>query len=63
MYKKAKKDCKYWCCWICNKKIWEHKKVKNDYLMIEYAEDGKLYVPVEKVYVLQKYLYQIVLNI
>lgn len=34
----------------------ENKTVKNDYLMIEYAEDGKLYVPVEKVYVLQKYL-------
>ena len=34
----------------------DNKKSKNDYLMIEYAEDGKLYVPVEKVYVLQKYL-------
>ena len=34
----------------------DNKKTKNDYLMIEYAEDGKLYVPVEKVYVLQKYL-------
>jgi len=34
----------------------DNKKTKNDYLMIEYADDGKLYVPVEKVYILQKYL-------
>ena len=34
----------------------ENKKVKNDYLIIEYAENGKLYIPVEKVCRLQKYL-------
>lgn len=34
----------------------ENKKIKNDYLVIEYAENGKLYIPVEKVYRLQKYL-------
>lgn len=37
-------------------KIIENRSVKNDYLMIEYADNGKLYVPVEKIYVLQKYL-------
>lgn len=37
-------------------KIIENRTVKNDYLMIEYADNGKLYVPVEKIYVLQKYL-------
>ena len=34
----------------------ENKSVKNDYLVIEYQDNGKLYVPVEKIYVLQKYL-------
>lgn len=34
----------------------ENKKIKNDYLIIEYAENGKLYIPVEKVYRLQKYI-------
>lgn len=37
-------------------KIIENKTLKNDYLMIEYADNGKLYVPVEKIYILQKYL-------
>ncbi len=37
-------------------KTMENKKIKNDYLVIEYAENGKLYIPVEKVYRLQKYL-------
>lgn len=29
---------------------------KNDYLCIEYANDGKLYVPVENIYYLEKYV-------
>lgn len=29
---------------------------KNDYLCIEYANDGKLYVPVENIYYLEKYI-------
>lgn len=37
-------------------KTMENKKIKNDYLMVEYADNGKLYIPVEKVYRLQKYL-------
>lgn len=37
-------------------KTMENKKIKNDYLVVEYAENGKLYIPVEKVYRLQKYL-------
>ena len=37
-------------------KTLENNKIKNDYLIIEYAENGKLYIPVEKVYRLQKYI-------
>ena len=37
-------------------KTQEFKNIKNDYLTIEYADSGKLYVPVEKIYILQKYI-------
>jgi transcription-repair coupling factor (superfamily II helicase) len=32
------------------------KGIKNDYIVIKYAEDNTLYVPVENIYVLEKYL-------
>lgn len=32
------------------------KDIKNDYLWIEYSQDSKLYIPVENIYVLEKYL-------
>ncbi len=34
----------------------ELNKIKNDYLLIEYAAESKLYIPVENIYVLEKYL-------
>lgn len=37
-------------------KMIENRGIKNDYLMIEYANNGKLYIPVDKIYRIQKYL-------
>lgn len=34
----------------------ELHNTKNDYLCVEYANDGKLYIPVENIYVLEKYI-------
>ena len=34
----------------------ELHNVKNDYLEIQYANDGKLFVPVENIYLLEKYI-------